>query len=600
MPGYDEESLRRLEEYVASLSLEQATGVLGALQALRARLGLMLVRSPDAQRISAELDRLAQGGVLDRQLLSTGILPLKVTHYRREDVYRAMSVAAPVPPLARPSPTRGVVDLQTLSELSELELDAIVIGSGAGGAVVAAELAGAGASVLIVEEGAWFTRNEFGGRALDMTTRLYRNAGLTFTVGNPPIFLPVGRTVGGTTTINSGTCYRTPDRVLEGWVARGLSEYAPQRMAPHFDAVESVLGVTEAQQPFIGEGGRLIARGCDILGYRHGPLRRNAPDCDGQGLCALGCPTDAKRSTNISYVPLAISRGASIAPRTKLTSLSRSGQRVTSVEVEHLQSGSRFTLRARFVVISAGSLRTPLILKSAGVRNDLLGRNLSIHPAAAVYAGFDHSIDPMHSIPQSYAIEAFHDAGLLFEGGTVPPELAAGAFPIFGRELQDVMARFDSVTNFGFMIEDEGQGRVLGEVRDLPIIHYALSDRDLRRIQRGLEILIGVYLAAGAKWVRPLLTYDRVIRSLDDARAFSGEALKRSSLQLTAYHPLGTARAGRTASEGVVGPDGRVHGTDNLYVADGSMLPTSPAVNPQVTIMALARCVAERLVERLG
>ncbi|MBI2377343.1 MAG: GMC family oxidoreductase [Deltaproteobacteria bacterium] len=596
MPGYDESSLASLEAYVGTLSHDQALGVVGALHALRVR--MFGAGSPG--RLAAALERLASGGPLDRQLLATGLLPVKVTHFARDDVYRAMNVSRPAAPSARARPTRGVIGPSDLRDLSELTLDVIVVGSGAGGAVVAHELAIRGASVLIVEEGGWFTRSDFGGAALETTTRMYRNAGLTFTLGTPPIFLPVGRTVGGTTTINSGTCYRAPDRVLERWVSMGLGDFAPKRLEGHFEAVESVLGVAEAQASYLGEGARLIAQGCDILGYRHAPLRRNAPDCDGQGRCALGCPTDAKRSTNVSYVPLALARGASIAPSTKLVSLARSGARVTSAVVEHSPTRSRYTLHAKSVVISAGALRTPLILKAAGIRSPLLGRNLSIHPAAAAYAGFDRSLDPMRAIPQSYSIEAFHEAGLLFEGGTVPPELAAGAFPLLGPELQDTMEAFDRTASFGFLIEDEGHGRVLGEYKELPLVRYELSDRDVRRIQRGLEILVGIYLAAGARWVRPLLTFDRVIRSFDELRAFSGEQLTRSSLQLTAYHPLGTARASISPADGVAGPDGRVHGTENLFVADGSVLPTSPAVNPQVTIMAVARHIAERLADRVA
>lgn len=603
MPGYDAGSLARLEAYVARLSRDQARGVIAALQALRVRIGALRVGDGDAAvaAVGAALDRLDGGNPVDQLLLNTAILPLKVTHYAGEDVYRAMNVPFPAPTHTTEGPSaRGIVDEAGLRDLAELELDAIIVGSGAGGAVVAAELAAAGLAVLVIEEGAWFSRRDFAGSAVERTARMYRNSGLTFTIGNPPIFLPIGRTVGGTTTINSGTCYRTPDRVLDRWVSDGLSGLTPAAMVPHFDAIEAVLGVAVAQQPWIGETGRIIARGCDALGYSHGPLRRNAPECDGQGECALGCPTDAKRSTNVSFIPLAIDRGASIAPETRLVGITRDGSRATGVVVEHLPSGSRHALRARAVVIAAGTLRTPLILEDAGVRHATLGRNLSIHPAAAVYAGFDRPVEATKSIPQGYAIDAFHDAGLLFEGGTVPPELAAGALPVRGAKLQELMAKFDHTVNFGFMVEDKGGGRVLGEVNDLPIVHYTLAERDLHRIQRGIEILVGVYLAAGARWVRPVLARDVVIRSFDDLRAFSGRPLTRSALQLTAYHPLGTARMAADPADGVVDERGRVHGVDGLYVADGAALPSSPAVNPQITIMALARRTAGLLAEHLA
>src|SRR5437899_2072643 len=194
-----------------------------------------------------------------------------------------------------------------------VECDVVVIGTGAGGAVVAKELAEKGHAVVLLEEGDYNTRADFSGHAADMQRKLYRDMGATLSIGNAVIPIPLGRTVGGSTAINSGTCYRTPARVLSHWVDEfGLDDLAPDKMAPLFDRVESVLGVAPAEPKYLGGVARVIARGCDALGYAHSPLRRNAPECDGQGVCCFGCPTDAKRSTNVSYVPMALKAGASL------------------------------------------------------------------------------------------------------------------------------------------------------------------------------------------------------------------------------------------------------------------------------------------------
>ncbi len=167
----------------------------------------------------------------------------------------------------------------------------------------------------MVEEGALFTRQDFTGRPVQMMKQMYRQGGATVAFGNTAIPVPIGRGVGGTTLINSGTCFRLPREVLASWRAEGLSDFTDDALTPFYEEVEEVLGVAPSSAAALGAPARIIARGCDALGYSHHPLSRNAPGCDGQGLCCFGCPTDAKRSTNVSYVPLALERGAQLVTR---------------------------------------------------------------------------------------------------------------------------------------------------------------------------------------------------------------------------------------------------------------------------------------------
>jgi choline dehydrogenase-like flavoprotein len=170
------------------------------------------------------------------------------------------------------------------------------------GAVVAKELAEAGYAVVMLEEGEYRTRREFTGRPSDSLSALYRRPGESYCIGNAIIPIPLGRSVGGTTTINSGTCLRAPDAVLERWREElGLDEFTPEQMRPYFERVERELQVAEAKAEYLGGVARVVARGCEALGWSHHALRRNAPDCDGQGVCCFGSPTDAKRSTNLSH-----------------------------------------------------------------------------------------------------------------------------------------------------------------------------------------------------------------------------------------------------------------------------------------------------------
>src|SRR5262249_5061032 len=273
----------------------------------------------------ALLESWRQGDAIRRLMLRALITPLKMAHFDDPKLYKQLGCVyefEKVKAEAKPAYMRD--RMHRADELGgdlALECDVVVVGTGAGGAVVGGELAEAGLAVVFVEEGQYFDRTQFTGRAFQMQQKLYRRGGSTFSIGNVPIPIPLGQTVGGSTTVNSGTCYRTPDRVLHHWQRElGLRELGPEELAPYFERVEAVLGVERAKAELLGGNGRVIARGCERLGFkRHGALRRNAPECDGQGVCCFGCPTDAKRSTNVSYIPLALRAGAELYTGAKVT-----------------------------------------------------------------------------------------------------------------------------------------------------------------------------------------------------------------------------------------------------------------------------------------
>ena len=498
--------------------------------------------------------------------------------------------------------------VQAAAELDSddtIECDVVVIGTGAGGAVVAKELAEQGHAVVLLEEGDYNGRADFNGQTADMQRKLYRDMGATLSVGNAVIPIPVGRTVGGTTAINSGTCYRTPDRVLEEWVHDGLDGLSPAAMAPHFERVEQVLGVAPADGKYLGGVARVIARGCDALGYAHKPLRRNAPECDGQGVCCFGCPTDAKRSTNVSYVPLALKAGATLFTGLRAERVMVDGGRAVGVvATARLPGGDRrtLTIRARATVVSCGSLLTPLLLEASGIgtSSGQLGRNLSIHPALGVMALFDEKIDGGNSIPQGYAIEQFHDEGILFEGAFAPLDLAAASFTMIGPRFVELLESYDRLACFGVMIEDTSRGRVRRGPGGRPFITYSLNDHDVARLKRAVEILGRVYFAAGAKRVIPLVHGFDELTSPADLERLRRAKLHARDFEISAYHPLGTARMGRDPARSVVAPDHQVHDTPGCYVVDGSVVPSSPAVNPQITIMALATRAASEIARALA
>jgi choline dehydrogenase-like flavoprotein len=610
--GYDEASLGRFEAWLGKMGEETAKTLFWGARLMQRRIGgIRLPRQSGGWKplLHRYLKGISAANAFERQAFKMLSVPLKICHYDSKAAYEAAGLVYPYnlsPEEARRQHKMdGVIDeIEELRALEEVELDAVVVGSGAGGAVIAHALASAGWSVLVVEEGAYIHRRALTMSSTEASLRLYRNKGMSFTLGTPPIYLPTGRSVGGTTTVNSGTCYRPPERVLESWQRMGLVGWGMEDLRPHFEAVEAVLEVGRAQKPYLGRAGEAIAQGSERMGYQHNPLLRNAPACDGQGRCAFGCPTEAKRSANISYIPLALRCGAYLAPQTRFEGVISepisegfaSYEAVRKIRLYHHPSKRHLTLPCRHLILAAGSLNTPLLLKAAGIKNRWLGRNLSIHPAASVIAEFEESGSPQ-AIPQGYAVESFHEQGLLFEGGTVPLEILGGASFLWGEALQAQMAAYPRLVNFGFMMEDKGKGRLFGQRGEMPIIHYSLSPKDVKKLHRGLEILTGIYLAAGAKRVWPQLQGEYEIRDFRALRAFAAQPLEASRLELSAYHPLGTARMGVSPHDGVVDSKGRVFGWRGLYVADGSLLPSSPAVNPQITIMAAASYLAAMLCQ---
>lgn len=611
-PGAGAATVEKIELFLGQLHGMAGTAAGALLAALDADALLHHRRSlaaiEPAQRL-AILERWRRGGIARRGAIRALVTPLKMAHFDDPDFYKHLGCVydrEKVRLEAKPSWWKERVHAAgDLDGDLAVEADVVVVGTGAGGAVIAKELAEAGVAVVMLEEGKYFERDSFGGRPFAAQRAMYRSGGATFSVGNVPIPIPLGQTVGGSTTINSGTCYRVPGRVLRHWRDDlGLDELTEDKLAPHFDKVERILGVSEAQAAYLGGNGRVIARGCEKLGFKHKPLKRNAPDCDGKGVCVFGCPTDAKRSTNVSYVPMALKAGAELFHGVRVERIIVSGGKATGVVARARGKDGRsrtLTVHARAVVIACGSLLTPILLErnGLGLSSGELGGNLSIHPAVGALAEFDEQITGWNAIPQGYAIEEFHDEGILFEGATMPLEYSIAMMPQLGPRLTELAESFDRVASFGFLVEDTSRGRVR-LVGGRPVVTYRLNDHDVARLKRGLDILARVFFAAGAKSVLPPVHGFDEIKGEADLDRFRRTTIRAADLELSAYHPLGTCRMGRDPARSVVGPDHQLHDCAGLYVVDGSAVPSSLGVNPQVTIMTLATRAAELLAARLS
>jgi choline dehydrogenase-like flavoprotein len=516
--------------------------------------------------------------------------------------YRERCALAPGESDAEPDPDAP----SPLGELKPPEegeqCDVVVVGSGAGGAVAAAILAEAGLDVIVVEAGPYMNRATYPEDPVDALSTLYRDGGLTIAQGRPAVPVPVGRAVGGTTVVNSGTCLRAPQRVLERWRDEHGVEWAMDLEAEFADA-EKRLRVQRVDVECMGRNGELLMAGAEKIGASGGPLSRNAGRCVQCSSCPKGCRLDAKRAMHVTYLPRAAEAGARVragasAERVMFENARAVGVRCT---VDGEGPARRYEVRARNVVCAGGAFGTPeLLLRSGlGEGNGALGQNMHIHPAAWIGARFDEEVRGWDGVMQSYYVDQWFDRGLLLEATFTPLAFGAQWLPGVGREHQERVLAYDRIASTGVHLSDRSSGRV-GLAGDGSLrLSYRLTEKDAATLTYGIARAAEIFFAAGAREVYPQVSGSPVIRP-GGVAAFEGSPPRPAALRLEAFHPMGTAAMGSDPSRSATTPAGAVRGATNLYVADASLLPTSLGVNPMMTVIACASRIAGRLADRLA
>ena len=475
------------------------------------------------------------------------------------------------------------------------ECDVVVVGSGAGGASVARVLSEAGMSVIVVEEGDYYDASSYSRDVFDSLPKLYRDSGLTVAEGRPAIPLPVGRCVGGTTVINSGTCFRAPGDILTRWREEHGVEWATE-LDGEFEAVERALAVTPVAAGQVGRNAELCRIGAEALGASNGPLARNAADVTCCGSCPTGCAIDAKMAMHVSELPRAVAAGARIRAGRRVTRVLLEGGRAVGVSCR-----GGYEVRARAVVLAAGALGTPELLLGQGLANSsgAVGRHLRIHPACWVGALYDEPVRGWDGVMQSWAVDEWNERGLFLEATFSPLSFGAHWLRGAGAPYKARLERFDQLGVIGVHLSDRSRGRVSVTREGRLKIGYKLTDDDAAALRFGIARAADVHFAAGAREVYPQVGRVAVLRSGEQTPLVEQGRFHPGELRLEAFHPMGTTRMGRDPRTSVVAPSGESHDVPGLYIADSGLFPTSLRVNPMITIMAVARRIAAGIADQV-
>jgi len=481
---------------------------------------------------------------------------------------------------------------------SVFDADVVIVGSGAGGATMAAELAEAGFDVVVLEEGSYYQTRDFTADSSAMARQLYRDGGATAAFGNPPVLYQEGSAVGGSTVINGGMSWRTPDDILAKWRRESGLDLTPEGLEPYFERVEKRIHAAPMDPEAIGKDNWLLKKGADAMGWKVIGNLRNQAHCVGSNRCAFGCPTGAKQSALVSYVPRALHYGARVYADVRVDRITRTGKRATGVVGTVTGTRHKITVRARLVVAACGAIHTPALLVRSGFRSPSgqLGKNLAMHPNVKVVAIFDEPITGWKGTHQAFQVREFQDQGLLFAAVNLPPAVLAMSFPQRGAALGQLMQHYDRMVLAGMLCEDTTSGRVR-TINGQPQAFYQLAEADAANLKRGVVLLSELLFAAGAKRILMPFHQAAELHGPDDARRLLDRDIPARGWEVVTVHMMGTARMGNDRSAAVTSSHGMVHDADRLMVADASLFPTPIGVNPMETIMALATRAAGYVID---
>jgi choline dehydrogenase-like flavoprotein len=479
-----------------------------------------------------------------------------------------------------------------------------VIGSGAGGAPVALALAEAGLEVVVLEAGERVSTREFAADEGALTARLMTAA----TAPDGGLEVYAGACVGGSTVVNDALCWRPPPEVLTAWRdAHGLAGLTDEAFAPHVERVWSAISASPTARENQSRNARLLERGAAKLGWSSTWMHRNVRGCANLGQCNTGCPSGAKQSALVTWIPAAEARGARVIALARAERIEVEAGRVRAVDALRLDAATRapsgrLRIETPLVCVAAGVLGTPALLLRSGLAGDTaLGRGVQLHSSIYVTARFPEPVLGFFGPTMAYAVTEWSDVhggrgpGYMLESVTTAPATTASGLPGFGAPHERAMEALPHLARVVVVLRDRTRGAITLDDAGAMRLSYVPVAEDLARLRDAIAACARLQLAAGATEVHLPLNGSAPVRSEADVAQLDGRFDARSLSLLYAVHLFGGAAMASSPRDGFCDESGRAFGVQGLYVADAASLPGNTGANPQVTVMANALRIAARI-----
>jgi choline dehydrogenase-like flavoprotein len=477
--------------------------------------------------------------------------------------------------------------------VTDYTCDVCVIGSGAGGSVIAHRAARAGRSVLVVERGPYLRAAQMNDSEIDMIPRIYKDGGLQMNTGLD-MFILQGTCVGGSTTISNMVMMRAPDDVLSSWERFG-AEVDAASLARSYDTIERELGTAESDVSTHSGSTRRFVEGARSLGLKPRRMRKALGACRGCGNCNIGCAFDTKQSALATYVPWAERLGARVLADTEVDRIETRRGRAVAVHARTGKGRDRARIVAKQVVVAGGAINSSALLLKSGVGKNV-GTRVSFNAGSMMVAEFDDPLDGYDADQMTWFLPG---DGFIVEPTHNPIMSAALTTPGWFEEHARLMRRQRHLAYAGSLISTGPTGRVVhSPFWGHEETRFRAGPNEVNAVKRGLKVISEVFFAAGARRLILPTHRFRTIESPKDLHAIDEHVVSTRHFAFGSAHPQGGNPMSADPKTGVVGTDFAVHGLENLFVCDASVFPSSVTVNPIATIMALADYAAPKILAR--
>ena len=492
----------------------------------------------------------------------------------------------------------NLIDANNINKVSKLDYKIVIIGSGAGGSVTAKILSEKGHEVLIVEEGQNFTDHKKVGLSKNLDK--WRNYGATPIFSNESIIsYAEGKCVGGSTEINGALMWRTPDDVLDKWSKYfEIEDLDTNNMKKYFEEYEKEMTVNYQDENESNIASKKLIKAASILNWSTARVKRAQINCKNTNQCPIGCPTGAKRTMKKTYIQKALNNGADLLYNARAEKIKVDRNKAKKILIKN-GLGKRFYISFKYLFVSAGPIQTPLLLKKSGI-NKYVGSNFFIHPNIKIAVKFDEKINASKGTMMTRQVNHFQKDGFTIGSSNYSPSYLSIFTSNFGEEGKKFLKDWKNVAMYISLLKVKGTGKINRiPFTDFPFITYKYHKDDKTLIKKSLKKMIQLFFTINAKQILTPLKEKPLINSIEEFERIENNENIFSNLDISSVHGMSSCRMSgdpekyKTPLNGY----GKLHGFENIYISDASIIPTSPGINPQETVATICMRNAYKFCE---